>query len=161
MVTIDSGIVLDFPPTWERFTEGSRCVFHTPRSEEVIVSARRLIGDGAADERALSLDRMVEGGLEAALRGATSPELRVIRPLAEDSQACALRCWTVMTETTSRDAFYAQAVLATGRAHYWSPTSRHLWMAQSRRFVICSGTFMRVDVPLTMRCSAYEGCQSR
>ena len=111
MVTIDSGIVLDFPPTWERFTEGNRCVFHTPRREEVIVSARRLMGDGAANERPLSLNRMVEAGLEAARRGAASPELRVIRPLAEDSQACALRCWIVMAETTARDAFYAQAVL--------------------------------------------------
>ena len=111
MVTIDSGIVLDFPPTWERFTEGSRCVFHTPRREEVIVSAQRLTGDGAAAERAVWLDRMVEAGLEAARRGAASPELRVIRPLAEDSEACDLRCWTVMAETTARDAFFGQAVI--------------------------------------------------
>ena len=111
MVTIDSGIVLDFPSIWERFTEGSRCVFHTPRREEVIVSSRRLTGDGAVDERRLRLDQMVEAGLEAARRGAASPELRVIRPLAEDSQACALRCWTVMAETAARDAFYAQAII--------------------------------------------------
>lgn len=111
MVTIDSGIVLDFPPTWERFTEGSRCVFHTPRREEIIVSTQRLTGDSTAAERALLLDRMVEAGLEAARRGTASPELRVIRPLAEDSGACDLRCWTVMAETTARDTFFAQAVL--------------------------------------------------
>lgn len=111
MVTSDSGIVLDFPPTWERFTEGGRCVFHTPKREEVIVSAQKLTGDGAASERALWLDRMVEAGLEAARRGAASPELRIIRSLAEDAEACTLRCWTVMAETPARDAFFAQAVL--------------------------------------------------
>jgi hypothetical protein len=111
MVTIDSGIVLDFPPTWERFIEGSRCVFHTQRREEIIVSAQRLTGDGAAAERAGWLDRMVEAGLEAARRGAASPQLCVIRPLAEDLDVCDLRCWTVMAETTARDTFFAQAVL--------------------------------------------------
>ncbi len=54
MITIDSGIVLDFPATWERFTEGARCVFHTPRREEVIVSAQRLAGDGAASDFTMS-----------------------------------------------------------------------------------------------------------
>ena len=111
MVTIDSDIVLDCPATWERFTQGGRCVFHTPRREEVIVSAQRLTGDGPAGERALRLDQMVEAGLEAARRGAASPELRVVRPLAEDSEACRLRCWTLLAETTARDVFFAQAVL--------------------------------------------------
>jgi hypothetical protein len=111
MVTIDSGIVLDFPPTWERLTEGRRCVFHTPKREEVIVSAERLTGEGAASERALWLDGMVEAALEAAGRGAASPELRIIRPLAEDTEACTLRCWTVIAETPARDAVFAQAVL--------------------------------------------------
>src|SRR5436190_4506248 len=111
MITIDSGIVLDFPATWERFTEGGRCVFHTPGREEVIISAQRLTGDGAPDERAMQLDRMVEAGLQAARRGAASPELRIVRPLAEDSEACALRCWTLVAETTARDVLFAQAVL--------------------------------------------------
>lgn len=112
MVTIDSGIILDFPLTWERLAEGSRCVFHTPRREEIIVSAKRVAGDGAAGERAMWLDRMVEAGLEAARQGAASRELRVIQPLAEDTtETCSLRCWTVMAETISRDSFYAQAVL--------------------------------------------------
>src|ERR1043165_8474787 len=111
MVTIDSGIVLDFPPTWDRFTEGDRCVFHTPRGEEIIVSAQRLTGGGRPDERAMSLDRMVEAGLAAARRGVASPELSIVRPLAEDSTACALRCWTLIAETTARDVLFAQAVL--------------------------------------------------
>ena len=111
MVTIDSGIVLDFPATWKRFTEGARHIFQTPRREEIIVSAQKLASDGAVGERAVRLDRMVEAGLDAARRGAASPELRVIRPLVEDSEACALRCWTLITETTARDAFFAQAVL--------------------------------------------------
>jgi hypothetical protein len=111
MVTIDSGIILDFPPAWERFREESRCVFQSPRREEIIVSAQRLTGNPAANEQALWLDRMVEAGLEAARRGVASPELRVIRPLAEDLEASALRCWTVTAETAARDTFYAQAVL--------------------------------------------------
>jgi hypothetical protein len=111
MVTLDSGIVLDFPPTWDQFTEGSRCVFHSPLSEEVIVSAQSIRGEVAAGERASWLARMVEAGLEAARRGVASPQFRLLKPLTEDSEACGLRCWTVMAETTARDAFYGQAVL--------------------------------------------------
>ena len=111
MVTIESGIVLDFPAAWEQVSQGARIIFHTPRREEIIVSAQRLAGGGAADQRAAQLDRMVEAGLEAARRGAASPELRVIRPLAKDSGACALPCWTLIAETKARDAFFAQALL--------------------------------------------------
>jgi hypothetical protein len=111
MVTIDSGIVFDFPDTWERFTEGSRCVFHTPRREEIIVSAHRLTGDGSAAERTKWLDQVFENGLEAARRGASAPELRVTKPLAEESTVCSFRCATVLAETMAHDAFYGQAVI--------------------------------------------------
>jgi hypothetical protein len=111
MVTIDSGIVFDFPGTWERFTEGSRCVFHTPRREEIIVSASRVSGEGSAAERAQVIERVFANGLEAARGGASDPDLRVTKPLAEESGVCALRCATVLAETTSRDLFYGQAVI--------------------------------------------------
>ncbi|MEY2466163.1 MAG: hypothetical protein QOD03_684 [Verrucomicrobiota bacterium] len=111
MVTIDSGIVFDFPDTWERFTEGSRCVFHTPRREEIITSASRITGDGPAPERAQVIERVFQNGLEAARRGASAPDLRVTKSLAEESGVCALRCATVLAETTARDAFFGQAVI--------------------------------------------------
>ena len=111
MVTIDSSIVFDFPDTWERFTEGSRYVFHTPRREEIIVSAHRLIGDCSTEERAKWLDRVFENGLEAARRSASAPELRVTKPLAEESGLCSFRCATVLAETIAGDAFFGQAVI--------------------------------------------------
>jgi hypothetical protein len=111
MVTIDSGIVFNFPETWERFTEGSRCVFHTPSREVIIVSASRVGGDGPAAERAEVIERVFANGLEAARRGASDPDLRVTKPLAEESGVCALRCATVLAEATARDEFYGQAVI--------------------------------------------------
>ena len=111
MDTIDSGIVFAFPNTWERFTEGSRSVFHTPRREEIVVSVSRLTGDGSVAERAQWLERVFANGLEAARRGASAPGLKVTKPLAEESDACALRCATVSAETTAGDAFFGQAVV--------------------------------------------------
>jgi hypothetical protein len=111
MVTIDSGIVLDFPDSWERFSEGSRCVFHTARREEIIVSATRIIGDGPAGERAQAMVRLFANGLEAARRGASAPDLKVTKPLAEESGVCVFRCATVLAETIARDAFFAEAVI--------------------------------------------------
>jgi hypothetical protein len=111
MVTIDSGIVFDFPESWERFTQGGRCVFHTPRREEIIVSASRVTGSGPAADRSQVVEQVFANGLEAARRGAAHPELRITKPLAEESGACAFRCATVLTETTVRDAFYGQAVI--------------------------------------------------
>ncbi len=111
MVTIDSGIVFDFPETWERFTEGSRCVFQTPRREVIMVSASRVSGDGPAAERAEVIERVFANGLEAARRGASDSDLRVTKPLAEDSGVCTFRCATVLAETAARDAFYGQAVI--------------------------------------------------
>ena len=105
MVTIDSGIVFDFPDTWERFTDGSRSVFHTPRREEIIVSASRVSGDASV------LDQVFANGLEAARRGASHPDLRITKPLAEESGICAFRCAAVLAETTARDAFFGQAVI--------------------------------------------------
>jgi hypothetical protein len=111
MVTIDSGIVFDFPATWEQFTDGGRCVFHTPQREEIIVSASRFRGNGPAAERAQVIERMFANGLEVARRGSSTPDLRVTKPLAEESGICALRCATVLAETVARDAFYGQAVI--------------------------------------------------
>jgi hypothetical protein len=111
MVTIDSGIVFDFPDTWERFTEGSRCVFHTPRREEIIASASRIAGDGPAVERAQAIERLFANGLEAAKRGSSHPDLRVTKPLAEEPGVCALRCATVLAETMTRELFFGQAVI--------------------------------------------------
>jgi hypothetical protein len=110
MVVVDSGIVFDFPDSWDRFTEGSRCVFHTPRREEIIVSASRLVDDGPAAERADALERMFANGIEAAKRGSVAPDLRVTKPLAEEPNVSKLRCATVLAETTTQDAFFGQAV---------------------------------------------------
>src|SRR5947207_2897784 len=111
MMQIDSGIVFDFPDTWERFTENSRCVFHTQHREEVIVSSQGLTGAGPAEERTKLLDRLFENGLEAARLGTSSPGLRITKPLAEESGAYALRCAIVLAETVARDAFFGQAVI--------------------------------------------------
>src|SRR5205823_4595662 len=105
MVTVDSGIVFDFPDSWDRFTEGSRCVFHTPRREEIIVSASKLAGDGGVAERGRTWERLFANAVEAARRGSSAPSLRVIKPLAEEPEACKFRCATVLAETTARDVF--------------------------------------------------------
>ena len=114
MVTIDSGIVFDFPDSWERFREGSRCVFHTPRREEIIVSASRLSNDGPAAGRAQCLERLFANGVEAARRGASAPDMRVTKPLAEESGVCALRCATVLAAMLSlgRQSFSLRRVLS-------------------------------------------------
>jgi len=103
MVTIDSGIVLDFPDSWERFTEGSRCVFHTGRREEIIVSATRISGDSPAGERAQAMVGLFANGLVAARRGASAPDLKLTKPLAEESGVCVFRCATVLAETIARE----------------------------------------------------------
>ena len=105
MVTIDSGIVFDFPDTWERFADDSRSVFHTPRREEIIVSASRVSEDASATERVFA------NGLQAARSGASHPDLRITKPLAEESGICAFRCAIILAETTARDAFFGQAVI--------------------------------------------------
>jgi len=111
MIAIDSGISFDFPPTWERFTEGSRCIFHTPRREEIIVSASRIDGAGPVTERSQVIEQVFANGLEAAKRGASHPDLRIVKPLAEESGICAFRCATVLAETAASDAFFGQAVI--------------------------------------------------
>jgi hypothetical protein len=111
MVTIDSGISLDFPRTWERFTEGSRSIFHTPRHEEIILSASRITGSGAAEERLRAIEQVFTNALETARRTASHPDLRVTKPLAEETVSCAFRCATVLAETAARDAFLGQAVI--------------------------------------------------
>ena len=121
MVTIDSGIVFDFPDTWERFTEGSRCVLHTPRREEIIVSASRVSGDGPAAERAQVIERVFANGLEAARRGSSDPELRVTKPLGEESGICPLRCATVLAETAAREAQQRSALAARARVRLLAP----------------------------------------
>ena len=105
MDTIDSGIVFDFPANWEQFTDGGRCVFHTPRHEEIIVSATRVSGGEPV------VAQVFANGLEAARRGASHPDLRVTKPLAEDSDVSGFHCATVLAETMTRDAFFGQAVL--------------------------------------------------
>jgi len=75
------------------------------------MSASRITGDGPAAERASALERLFANGLEAAKRAASAPDLRVTRPLAEDSDVCVLRCATILAETTARDAFFGQAVM--------------------------------------------------
>jgi hypothetical protein len=111
MITIGSNFALDFPPTWEQFTEGSRCVFHTPRREEIIVSASRVSGDGPERERSQAIERVFTNGLEAAKRGASHPDLRITKALAEESGLCAFRCATMLAEARTRDAFFGQAVI--------------------------------------------------
>jgi hypothetical protein len=111
MVFVDSGIVFDLPDSWDRFTEGSRCVFHTPRREEIIVSASRLDGDGPDAERADGLNRLFANGIEAARRGSAAPDLRVTKPLAEEPNVSKLRCATVLAQTIAQDVFFGQAVI--------------------------------------------------
>jgi hypothetical protein len=88
-----------------------RCVFHTPRREEIIVSASRLDGDGPTAERAHALDRLFANGIEAAKRGSAAPDLRVTKSLAEEFGISKFRCATVLAETTAQDAFFGQAVI--------------------------------------------------
>jgi hypothetical protein len=71
----------------------------------------RITGDGPAAERAQAIERVFVNGLEAARRGSSDPDLRIIKPLAEESGVCALRCATVLAETTTRDVFFGQAVI--------------------------------------------------
>lgn len=112
MITTDSGIALDFPTDWQRFTESGRLIFQSGRREEVIVSARRLEGkvEGSAHEAVLQ--RMVDDGLETARRSSASPELRVTKAMSEDSPSHSLRCWSTTAETVEGDGFFGQAVLS-------------------------------------------------
>jgi hypothetical protein len=110
MVKIDSGIVVETPPSWQQFTDRGRCVFHTPQREEIIVSASRVTGTETESERLQAVERVFAGGLEAARRGVSHPDLRITKALAEDSSIANFRCATVFAETTARDAFFGQAV---------------------------------------------------
>ena len=69
------------------------------------MSASRVSGDASAVERVFA------NGLEAASRSASHPDLRIIKPLAEESGVCAFRCATVLAETSARDAFFGQGVI--------------------------------------------------
>ena len=60
-------------------------MFHTPRREQIIVSASRVSGDGPATTRSQVVERLFANGLEAARRGAAYPDLRITKPLAEES----------------------------------------------------------------------------
>jgi hypothetical protein len=111
MVTIDTGIVFDFPTTWQYFKQGKQCVFQTPRREEVILSAYSITPPKPSTERDSYLDQLFQNGLQAAQGVGRQPDLRIIKPLAEDLGACDLPCWTVIAETLTRDTFFAEAVI--------------------------------------------------
>jgi hypothetical protein len=111
MVTIDSGIILDFPEDWQKFVEGDRLVFLTPHGENIIISASKISGDGSEEARKTPLDMLFQNGLRAAQSAASHPELRIIKPLAEDIKCGSLLCWTIISETSLRDAFFAAAVI--------------------------------------------------
>ena len=111
MISIDSGIVLDFPESWKHFTEAGRCIFHTPRREEIIVSASRVTGSGPASEYAQAVERVFANGLDAVRQAASHPELRVTRQLAEQTGVCKFRSATISAETLTRDVFFGQAVV--------------------------------------------------
>ncbi len=109
MLIPDSGITLDFPSNWVHFIESGRFVFHTPDHEEVIIAGRRIVPDGKDRESALVLDRMVDMGMEAMRHVLASTDLRITRPISEQSKDSTFRVWTVEAETIARDVFFGQA----------------------------------------------------
>jgi hypothetical protein len=111
MVTVDSGVVFDFPESWDRFTEGSRCVFHTPLQEEIIASATTISGHAPESDRAKALEHLFANALEAARRGSSAPGLKVTKPIAEEPDLCEFRCATVSANATAGNAFFGQAVI--------------------------------------------------
>jgi hypothetical protein len=95
----------DVPPTW--VSEGSRCVFQTPRREQIILSASRVSGDGPATER------------------------------SQEADICVFRCATILAETTTSDVASGQAVIQHPQGVCSSDnTKRRFEMARSRPFVI-------------------------
>jgi len=114
MQLADSGVALDFPPEWKRFSERGRLIFQSPQREEIVVSVSRLISTKEGEAVAPVLARMVENGLDAARKAAASPDLRITKALSEEAHS-KMRCWTMFSETHARDIFFGQAVLAHSR----------------------------------------------
>jgi hypothetical protein len=110
-VRIDSGVVFDFPATWQYYKKGNQCVFDSPRREQVILSAFTVNPLRPSVERDGYLDEIFRNGLQAAQRAIEYPDFRITKPLAEDRGACALNCWTAIAETKARDVFFAEAVI--------------------------------------------------
>jgi hypothetical protein len=111
MVIIDSTVALDFPASWEQFTEGNRFIFQTSRKEEIIVSVSRISGDGSTTERAQCLDRLFVNGVEAAKRTISTFDLSLVKPFKDEPCCHPYRCSTMLAETKIRDAFFGQAVV--------------------------------------------------
>lgn len=110
-VTIDSGVMFDFPATWRHHKAGNQCVFESPKGEQVILSAFTITPPRPSAERDGYLEEVFRNGLQAAKEAIEYPDFSVIKPLAEDQGACALPCWTAIAETKARDVFYAEAVI--------------------------------------------------
>ena len=75
------------------------------------MSVSRVSGDGPATERSQVIEQVFTNGLETVRPGASHPDLRITKPLAEESGVSAFRCATILSETTAGDAFFGQAVI--------------------------------------------------
>jgi hypothetical protein len=97
--------------SWQYFKQGKQCMFQSPRCEEVIMSTYTATPSKSSPERDRCLNQLFENGLQVARKVAMESNLRVIKPLAEDAGVCDLPCWTVVAETLTRDALFAEAVI--------------------------------------------------
>jgi len=112
MIIGDSGITLDFPSNWIHFIESGRFVFQSPDGEEVIVAGRRIVPKKINHESKVILDRMIHTGMESMKHVLASPDIRITRPISEQSKNPTFRVWTVEAETIARDVFFGQALFA-------------------------------------------------
>lgn len=75
------------------------------------MSVNRIDGTGPATERSQLIERAFANGLDATKRSAAHPDLRIVKPLAEENGICTFRYATVLAETAASDAFFGQAVI--------------------------------------------------
>ncbi|WP_040549153.1 hypothetical protein [Pedosphaera parvula] len=108
---IGSALALELPETWVSSTDGTRLVLHSPKREEVIVSAYRIVGNGLGKEQKQHSESIFQNALRSALNAASHPDLNVVKALDEDRAACVFPCWTILAETRTKDAFFGQAVI--------------------------------------------------
>jgi len=78
-VSIDSGVIFDFPASWRHYRTGNKCVFESPGGEQVIISAFTISPPRPSAERDTYLEEIFQNGLQAAREAIQYHDFRVIK----------------------------------------------------------------------------------
>ena len=105
------GTVFQFaaPGDWTELRDGSRCVFHGPNREELIVSASLIEGIGTMRDMAAVQQRLFQSAEQSVKNAAAHQALKVTQPF-QQTTVSKVECWTLLAQTHEGDTLFYQAV---------------------------------------------------